>query len=71
MGIHISDLVSQDAHMRVKDKARRTVNQPMHIEGNSINLDCSIGTALFPGDGQDTDKLIQTSHDSQHQQQTA
>ena len=60
-GIIIPDLYADKDCTRVVDKAQHTLSQPIKIDGHCIHLGCSIGTAMFPRNGEDVDTLIKVA----------
>jgi diguanylate cyclase (GGDEF)-like protein/PAS domain S-box-containing protein len=60
-GVVITDLFTDTDHHRVMDKVYETIRQPISLNGISLNLDCSIGAALFPASGDTVDALIKTA----------
>ncbi len=44
------------------DAVREALAESVRLEGNSVNLSCSIGIGLFPADGNDFDELLKSSH---------
>jgi diguanylate cyclase (GGDEF)-like protein len=42
-------------------KLQNTLRQPFMVEGHSLNMEMSIGIALFPQDGTDSDALLQSA----------
>ncbi len=57
-GLVIADLLNPQDYQAVMAKIHDVVRRPMLVNGHKITLDCSIGTALFPDEGQDVDALI-------------
>lgn len=60
-GVVVTDLATETDHHLVMDKVYETVRQPVTFNGITLNLDCSIGAALFPADGQTVDALIKVA----------
>jgi len=60
-GIIIPDLHAEKDCMLVVDKAQRTLSHPIQIDEHYMHLGCSIGTAIFPRDGEDVDTLIKVA----------
>lgn len=42
-------------------KLQQALHQPYHIDGHELSISCSMGLALYPGDGRDIDTLIQAA----------
>ncbi|NRR32551.1 EAL domain-containing protein [Oxalobacteraceae bacterium] len=42
----------------VLERVRETVSRPIMLEGQPARVGCSIGVAVFPGDGRDADTLL-------------
>ena len=45
--------------MTVAQKMRESLNQPFEFDGKYLHISCSIGIALFPGDGINEKQLIE------------
>jgi diguanylate cyclase (GGDEF)-like protein/PAS domain S-box-containing protein len=43
------------------DKLVHALSTTFHVEGRALRIGCSIGIAMFPGDGQDVDTLLKRS----------
>lgn len=46
---------------RLVGKLQQALHQPYHIDGHELSVSCSMGLALYPGDGRDIDTLIQAA----------
>lgn len=57
-GVVVSRLYTETDHQAVMDKIHATVRQPMHIDGATLELGCSIGAAVYPTDGDNVDALL-------------
>ncbi len=60
-GIIIPDLYADKDCTQIVDKAQHTLSQPIKIDGHCIHLGCSIGTAMFPRNGENVDTLIKVA----------
>ncbi|MFP4129063.1 MAG: diguanylate cyclase domain-containing protein, partial [Desulfonatronovibrio sp.] len=60
-GVVISDIYQSEDHLRVAAKISRAVRRPITLGEYTIEIDCSIGTSVFPEDGQDVDTLIKVA----------
>jgi diguanylate cyclase (GGDEF)-like protein/PAS domain S-box-containing protein len=58
-------LLSEIAHpkdaARCAEKILGSLKSPHSIEGNDLQVDCSIGISIYPTNGQDTDTLIKNA----------
>ncbi|HHY74422.1 MAG TPA: EAL domain-containing protein [Bacillus bacterium] len=54
-----------DAAM-LAEKITRTINRPITISGYEVHVTCSIGIALYPTDGQDSETLIKHADTAMH-----
>jgi diguanylate cyclase (GGDEF)-like protein len=50
---------------------RNHLAENMHIHGNEVNINCSIGVAVYPHDGSDADALIQHADLAMHESKRA
>jgi diguanylate cyclase (GGDEF)-like protein/PAS domain S-box-containing protein len=50
---------ASDSHELIANKLLEAISQPYHFGGLDLDLTCSIGIALFPDHGADSDALIQ------------
>jgi diguanylate cyclase (GGDEF)-like protein len=57
-GVLLTDLVSSDDPKNVAGKIVRALDQPFMVEGFTLDIDASMGVALFPEHGQDVDTLM-------------
>ncbi len=51
--------VELEQAVNIAEKITRAMEEPFHIEGNSLSIDVSIGIALYPRHGTDSDTLLQ------------
>jgi diguanylate cyclase (GGDEF)-like protein/PAS domain S-box-containing protein len=51
--ILLSEIARPDDAALVADKIIRTINAPIHVAGNTLNISTSIGIAVYPVDGSD------------------
>lgn len=51
--------VELEQAVNIAEKITRAMEEPFHIEGNSMSIDVSIGIALYPRHGTDSDTLLQ------------
>lgn len=59
--IVLSDVSNVDDILTVIRKVRATFEEPLRIDGHELFADFSAGIAVYPGDGQDQDTLIQNA----------
>lgn len=52
---------SADAAARVADRIIKAMGAPMNIKGQQIEIGASVGIAVGPGDGMDTDTLVKNA----------
>ena len=52
---------SREGLMRVAEKTIKEVSQPVHVEGREITVHASLGIAIGPADGTDSQTLIQAA----------
>lgn len=52
----------------VVERARRSIEQPIHLHGRSFNIRGSIGLAVYPVDGEDLDTLLEHADRAMYQQ---
>ncbi len=52
------DILDADEAQRIATRVRRIVQEPALIDGHRFELDSSIGTVMFPQDGEDTETLL-------------
>lgn len=57
-GAVIADMTTRKGHEAVVNKLHAAVRKPMNVKGHQVELDCSVGVALFPEDGRDVDTLL-------------
>lgn len=55
----LNQIDSQQAISTVSEKILKSLSLPITLDGHLINTSFSIGIAVFPTDGQDTDTLLQ------------
>lgn len=53
------DGVDSDAAVAVADKLQQLLLKPQHINGHDLALDCRLGIAAFPADGQSAQTLLE------------
>lgn len=70
-GVVIADLVDKRHHLAVATKIRQAVRRPMNIKGHQVSLDCSVGVAMFPGDGRDVDILLKLADERMYEDKKA
>ncbi len=70
-GAVIADLSDEEHHQAVLAKIRQAVQRPMNVKGHQVRLDCSVGVALFPGDGQDVDSLLKVADERMYEDKKA
>ncbi len=51
--------VELEQAVNIAEKIAKTMDEPFHVEGNSLSIDVSIGIALYPRHGTDSDTLLQ------------
>ncbi len=51
--------VELEQAVNIAEKIAKTMEEPFHIEGNSLSIDVSIGIAIYPRHGTDSDTLLQ------------
>jgi len=51
----------------VGKKILKLVQEPFDIDGRQLTLTCSVGIAIFPGDGEDVDTLMRNADAALHQ----
>lgn len=54
----LPELTEQDAPRRVAQKLAEALRQPFDVEGMAMTVTFSMGIAVFPDDGADTDSLL-------------
>ncbi len=47
--------------VKVVEKIRTSLSQPLHIDGHETELSCSIGVGIFPKDGKDAQELLKNA----------
>jgi diguanylate cyclase (GGDEF)-like protein/PAS domain S-box-containing protein len=52
------DILDSDEAQRLASRVRRVVQEPAIIDGQRFELDSSIGTVMYPRDGEDTETLL-------------
>jgi diguanylate cyclase (GGDEF)-like protein/PAS domain S-box-containing protein len=52
------DVLDIDEATRIATRVRRVVQEPTVIDGHSFQLDSSIGTVIYPQDGEDAETLL-------------
>ncbi len=52
---HVSSL---EATLQVADKIQKTLERPFYLQGLKLDVDASIGVAMFPGHGKDVHSLL-------------
>lgn len=57
----LAELSERDSVERIADKILRAIAEPSLIDGQEVNVTCSIGIALYPDDGQDDATLIKNA----------
>jgi len=58
-GILLPQVRDADAALAVADAVRRALGEPLTLEGIALDLDASIGVALFPEHGDELETLLQ------------
>lgn len=59
--IVLSDVSSLDDILTVIRKVRAAFDEPLRVDGHELFADFSAGIAVYPGDGEDQDTLIQNA----------
>ena len=61
-------ILNTDANIAVlvAEKIARGLEEPVFVEGFSLDLAVSVGSALYPGHGEDADTLIRRAHIAMH-----
>ena len=59
--IVLSDLADEDVPARIADKILRRLSEPFEIDGHELGTSFSIGIAVYPGDGRDSDVLMKNA----------
>ena len=47
------------------------IRQPMEVEGHTLNVSCSVGVALYPGDATDQDELMRRADAAMYEAKSA
>ncbi|RPI46173.1 MAG: diguanylate cyclase [Betaproteobacteria bacterium] len=64
--ILLTEISNATAVARIVDKVRSALAVPMHIGEQAIHLSASIGTAVYPEDGEDAQTLIDRADAAMH-----
>ncbi|ACB52136.1 hypothetical protein cce_2788 [Crocosphaera subtropica ATCC 51142] len=56
-----SEIENPDAVAKFSERLLNTFEHPLNIEGHQIYLKCSVGIALYPEDGKDTEMLLKNA----------
>lgn len=59
--IVLADIADTDVPARVAEKILRRLSEPFEIDGHVLGTSFSIGIAVFPNDGRDTDALMKNA----------
>ncbi len=54
----LSDELDEAAARQVLDRVQEAVRQPVALDGHDLQVGCSIGVSVFPGDGADLQTLL-------------
>lgn len=55
----LNDIPQLDVVERIASNIINKLSEPIEINGHYLNASCSIGVAVYPGDGRDFDSLLQ------------
>ena len=56
-----TDITTPDHIANLAERIIKSLNEPLHLEGQSVILTASIGISVFPEDGEDIDTLLKNA----------
>lgn len=60
--ILLTDLADEEHTVRVAQRILNLLKTPIFIDGQEINVSCSIGISIFPGDTEDVEMLLKNAN---------
>lgn len=67
----IQDVDDEEAPMVVADAIRQEIEKPYHLQGNECWISASVGIAVFPQHGENSDQLIQSADTAMYEAKTS
>ncbi|MBA3813824.1 MAG: EAL domain-containing protein [Alphaproteobacteria bacterium] len=67
----LPDLENIDSIPQFLDRALKEIAQPYNIDGQEVNITCSLGFSVYPDNGVDTEILLKTADNAMYQAKAA
>jgi len=62
----LAGLSASDSILNLTEKIRKSVAEPLSINGHELKISCSMGVAVYPQDGADPIALTKSADDAMY-----